>query len=426
MWKLVSILLLGVFLAGAEVRTLTLRETVDLALKQNPDLALARLDERRAHEAVRIARDPFVPAVVAGSGLAYTNGFPMSIEGSAPSVFQAKAVQSLYNRPQTYLLAQARENSRGAAMDSQTKRQEVALRAALLYLDVERCARMAEVAGRQVTSLEKVSEAVQARVKEGRELPIESKRAALNLARARQRQEALEGDLTLGADSLAVVLGLTAGDRIMPASEERAELTLPISEEVAVGLALRENAELRRLRSGLLAKEFGVKAAKAERLPRVDLVAQYGLLARFNNYDAYFRQFQRNNGEVGVSVQIPLVIGPGADARAAQASAEMAQLKIQINGVRNRISLEARRGFQDVRRAETACEVARLDFDVAHEQVSILMAQMTEGRAGLRQVEEGRFAENEKWLAYQDAHYQLERARLTLLKQSGDLLAALR
>jgi predicted transcriptional regulator len=54
------------------------------------------------------------------------------------------------------------------------------------------------------------------------------------------------------------------------------------------------------------------------------------------------------------------------------------------------------------------------------------MAQMTEGRAGLRQVEEGRFAENEKWLAYQDAHYQLERARLTLLKQSGDLLAALR
>jgi outer membrane protein TolC len=176
----------------------------------------------------------------------------------------------------------------------------------------------------------------------------------------------------------------------------------------------------------VLAKEFGVKAAKAERLPRVDLVAQYGLLARFNNYDAYFRQFQRNNGEVGVSVQIPLVIGPGADARAAQASAEMAQLKIQINGVRNRISLEARRGFQDVRRAETACEVARLDFDVAHEQVSILMAQMTEGRAGLRQVEEGRFAENEKWLAYQDAHYQLERARLTLLKQSGDLLAALR
>jgi outer membrane protein len=426
MRKLVGILLLGVLPIGAEVRTLTLRETVDLALKQNPDVVLARLDERRAHEAVRVAHDPFVPALVAGSGLAYTSGFPMSIDGAAPSVIQAKAVQSLYNRPQTYLMAQAKENSRGAAMGTQAKRQEVALRAALLFLDVERAAGMAKVANQQVTSLEKVAEAVEARVKESRELPIENKRAALNLARARQRQEALEDDMAFSSNSLAVVLGFTSSDRILPAPEERPEFTLPISEEVAVGMATQENMELRRLQSALLSKEFGVKAAKAERLPRVDLVAQYGLFAKYNNYDAYYREFQRNNGQVGISVQIPLLLGPGADARAAQASAEIAQLKIQINGARNRISLETRRGFQDVRKAETACEVARLDFDVAHEQVSILLAQTKEGRAGLRQVEEARFAENEKWLAYQDAHYQLERARLTLLKQSGDLVAALR
>ena len=45
----------------AEVRTLTLRQAVELALEQNPDLALARLDEKKAEQAVRLAKDPFTP-----------------------------------------------------------------------------------------------------------------------------------------------------------------------------------------------------------------------------------------------------------------------------------------------------------------------------------------------------------------------------
>ena len=62
------LLLFAVMAAGAasEERTLTLREAVDLALKQNPDLALARLAEGKAEQGVRLARDPFVPKVAAG------------------------------------------------------------------------------------------------------------------------------------------------------------------------------------------------------------------------------------------------------------------------------------------------------------------------------------------------------------------------
>src|SRR6478609_7905866 len=95
--------------AYAEVRTMTLRQAVDTAVRQNPEVVMARLEEQKAQEAVRIARDPFSPKVVVGSGLAYTSGFPMSVEGSAPSVFQARAIQSLYNKPRSYEVAAARE-----------------------------------------------------------------------------------------------------------------------------------------------------------------------------------------------------------------------------------------------------------------------------------------------------------------------------
>src|ERR1035441_10910031 len=79
MSRIAGFLLVLVCLARAEVRPMTLRQAVETALKQNPDIALARLDEEKAWQAVRVARGPFAPRLVVGSGLAYSNGFPMSI-----------------------------------------------------------------------------------------------------------------------------------------------------------------------------------------------------------------------------------------------------------------------------------------------------------------------------------------------------------
>src|ERR1035441_8826875 len=57
----------------AEVHTMNLRQAVERALQQNPEIAMARLDELKAQEAVRVQKDPFAPHVYFGSGLAYTN-----------------------------------------------------------------------------------------------------------------------------------------------------------------------------------------------------------------------------------------------------------------------------------------------------------------------------------------------------------------
>src|SRR6478752_3993831 len=91
--------------AAAEVRTLTLRGALDIALQQNPDVVLARLDQQRARAQVTIEKDPFRPKLFAGSGAAYTNGFPMSIDGNAPAIIQAKAPMAIFDRPQSYRAA---------------------------------------------------------------------------------------------------------------------------------------------------------------------------------------------------------------------------------------------------------------------------------------------------------------------------------
>jgi outer membrane protein TolC len=348
----------------------------------------------------------------------------MSIDGAAPSVVQGRVAESLFNRQQSYAVAESKEEARGAGIVASAKKDDVAFRTAVLFVDAERATRAGQMARQEVESSQKVLAAVENRVQEGRELPLESKRAALSLARARQIADSLDADRDTAETSLAIVLGYGADDRVQPAAEERAIPPLPPSEEAAVGNALQSSGELRHLESQIAAKGLEGRAAKAARLPRVELVAQYGLFATFNHYQDYFLKYQRNNGEIGVSFVLPLLAGTGVRALAAEADAEASKLRIQLANTRNQIIAGTHQGYREVRKAEAQRDVAQLDLDLAREQLSVNLALLQEGRIRLSQVEESRIAESGKWIAFYDAQYAVERARWNLARQTGDLLAA--
>lgn len=411
--------------AFAEVHPLTLRQAVELALKENPDLVLSRLDQQKAQAAIRIAKDPFAPKLYAGSGLAKVWGYPTSIEGSAPSIIQTRTDMSLYNKPKRYELARVRETARGAEIDTLSKSDQVAYQTATLFLDAQQMGRSKQSLQLELESLQRVSGAIGVQVQEGRQLPIENKRVAVDLARATQRVAALGGDLDYSEASLAVVLGFSADDRVQPVDEERAAFEVPASEQAATELALQNNKDIRKLESQLQAKGFEVKEAEASRLPVIDAVAQYALLAK-SNYENFFTRFQRNNGELGVSIQIPLLTGSAAKGLASQAQTDILELRTQMGQLRNRIQLDTQKSYQELQKAMSAQEVARLDLDYNREQVSVLLAQLGEGRSTEQQVDNARLTEQEKWIAFYDAQHLVENARLDLLKQTGTLLAALR
>ena len=412
-------------LVCGEVHTLTLKQAVAIALKQNSDVLLARLDERRVQAGVRIAKDPFVPKIYGGSGLAWTSGYPNSIEGSAPSIFQARTNMALFNRPKSYELAEARENVRSAAIDTAAKLDDITYRTATMFLDTAQIGRNVKSLQQEVMSLGQVSESVQLRVTEGRDIPLTGKRAELNLAQARQRYEALEADQMYAEQSLALVLGFPDGDRAHPAEEEPLALEMPTGEAECVTVALENNKQIRSLQSQLQAKALQVRAQHATWMPEFDLVAQYALLAK-RNYQDFFLTFQRNNGQLGVSIKVPILVGAAPSAQATQAEVDAAKLRTQLNEIRNRTALDTRKSYQDIHRAELGRDVAKLDLDVAREQVSVLLAQLDEGRTTRQAVEEARLTEQEKWIGFYDAKHLLEKAKLTLLKNTGTLQAALR
>jgi outer membrane protein TolC len=261
-------------------------------------------------------------------------------------------------------------------------------------------------------------------VGEGRALPLAEKTAMANLAHARQAAELLDDDVATSETALAMALGYTAEDRVHPILEERPAPPLPKSEEEAIAAALDSNKDMRKMESQITAKELEKRGVRAQRLPHVDLVAQYALLAKFNNYAEFFQKYQENNEQIGMSFQVPFAVGPGVNAQVAQVESDIAHLKVELNNARNKLRTDIEQAFRNVRKAQTAAEVARLDLDVAREQLSVDLAKIEEGRVPLGQVEEARVAESDRWIAFYDAQYGLEKARWSVLRLTGGLVAA--
>jgi len=409
----------------AATYTLTMKQAVERGLAQNPEVILAKLDELKAMQGIDLEKAPFYPRVGAGTGLAYTNGFPLSIEGSAPAIFQAKATEYLVNQSQRYAVKQQRETAKSATFATAQKRDDIAWQIASLYLDADRANRLIDTARNQIGSFQKVLDTVQARVDEGRELPVEVGQARVNLARARVRLSNLESDRDAAERNLAIALGYSAGDIVAPSPADRGSAAQTQDEAAAVQAALAASPDIKRIESAMVAKGLEIKSTEAQRLPTVDLVAQYALFGKYNDLQQYFARFQTNNGEIGASIQLPIFAGTGIKAQIAQLDTDRQHLRVELQTAKDRIAMGVHQSYQGIDRATLAADLAKEDLDLSRDRLTLVLDQLNDGRATLREVEQARIDESEKWIAFYDAQFTQERATLELRRQTGTLAASI-
>src|SRR6266568_5952781 len=133
------LLLLGVLFvtdtrAGAE--PLTLKRAVQLALTHSTAMAQASADEQRVFASYREARDQYVPQVVAGSGLGASWGFPLSLEGAAPSIFNVNAQSALINPALREFVHAAREEIGAGRLQTKDQKQQVTQEVVIAYVEL--------------------------------------------------------------------------------------------------------------------------------------------------------------------------------------------------------------------------------------------------------------------------------------------------
>src|SRR5262249_2710184 len=103
-------------LASAE--PVPLEHAIRLALAHSTATAVADADVQRAFANYRELRNNMIPTLMVGSGLGWSYGFPLTIEGSAPSLVTATAQSSVFNLAQNQYLGAAKADIRASQFQS--------------------------------------------------------------------------------------------------------------------------------------------------------------------------------------------------------------------------------------------------------------------------------------------------------------------
>ena len=404
-------------------RKLTLKEAVNLAVANSRDLALARLQYGVMQRQIGVARSAFLPNLYTGTGVAYTNGFPLLEGGGAPAIFALSYTQQIFNPPLKGEQHAAEQRAEEQRLSMDNVRDTVMSRAALDYLELAKVRHALELMHSERLSAGRILEATRERADTGRELPVEVIRAQLTTARIEQRIAQLEDRDDSLSGELRDMMGLPSDEIIEVSTEEIPGAAAEASKDV-VSEAMANNVELKQAQTELRAREFKLKGEQGGRWPSFALTGQYNVLSKINNYTSYFDKFSRNNVVFGVQVQIPIFASRTSSAVAfAQADFNAASLALQKK--RSELSLDVRRRARLVREAELGREVARLELQLAQENVRVLQAQFDEGRGSLKDLEAAHIEENDKWLAFLDANYARQQTQLELLRTTGQLAQVL-
>ena len=402
---------------------LTLSQTVTLALQNSRDVKLAQLQYNVALGEVRVDKAAFLPNLYTGSGAAYTHGFPSLPGGQAPSVFELDYTQALFNPLLKGQQHAAEDRAKNQKLELDRIRDDVTVRAASAYLELAKVRHSLELLRAEQASGAKILEAIRDRVAANQELPIEITRTQLTVARIAESIVKLEDRDAYLDSQLRDLTGIPDGKslEVAPADESFTEkLATAQSESDIENMAIQNDLGLAEAENERAAREQLLKGAKWSYFPTVNIVGQYSILSKFNNYLEFYNHFERNNFNVGIQVQIP-IFAAKTGANVALAKSQLSEAEIMLGNKRQQVRFDVQQKARSVRELDASREVARLDLQLAQETLQQEQAKFDQNRVTLQEIEQARLDENQKWVAFLDADFARQQAQLTLLQATGQL-----
>jgi outer membrane protein TolC len=414
-------LLLFVVLAfcAAEAEPLPLRRAIELAVANSSVMAQAHADQVSARHSYLEARNTFLPQMVFGSGLAGSWGFPLSIEGSAPSIFNVNSQQFLLNFAQRDFIRAARREWTATSLLAQDKRAEVILETTVTYMQLDYLHARLNVLRQQELEAGEAVQITSERVSEGVDSSVELTKAKLVAARTRLQSAQAQGSAEFLRERLTQLTGLPARS-IETVTESIPKLPEVRQEEDLRSKALQTSTAIRIAEERTASKELRARGEHKQRYPAIDLVGQYGLFSKFNNYDEFYQRFQRHNATVGVAIRVPF-LNPSQSARANSADAEALAARKEATAVRHQVAANTLKLQRAVEQVAAARDVAQLEFQLAQANLEIVDARVQAGQATLRDQHNARVEMNARYGAFLDTNFELDKARVQLLQATGEL-----
>lgn len=422
-------LLLAVLLflpASLLAEPVTLHHAVELALNHATGISIATADQQHASASYRELRNSYIPQLTAGAGIGWSDGFPLSLEGAAPSLFNVNAQSALINPALKDFIRAAQSDIAVSNLHIKDQRNQIIQDTVLSYAELakweQRLSRLREAQA----SEQQMEAAVNQRVKEGIDSEMDGSRARLSVARVRLRLAEAAGAADVLREHLSKLTGLpVASIEIDPDSLP----ALPVAtaedktDEASMAKAADANLMVQAAVEHARAQYLRVKGEHRSLWPSVDFAGQFAVFDNsINNYQRFYQKdsFQVNNGTVGVAIHFPF-LNYAQHARVQEAESEALKATKQAEAARNQVSEENLRLERSVTQMQAARDVAALEFEIAEKNIKAVQTRMDSSAANLHDLDDARARASERFIALQDVTFELERSQVALLRATGDL-----
>jgi outer membrane protein TolC len=267
----------------------------------------------------------------------------------------------------------------------------------------------------------KMEQVVNQRIQEGVDSPLIRNQARLNGARVYLHISQAQGAIDVLRNRLSQLTGLPAA-AIETVPESIPALPEVKQEDNLAARAAHESPLIQIADIRATALAFRARGEHRAMWPTIDFAAQYGLLATFNNYQNFFQpgSFQRHNATVGVAIRFPF-LNPTQHARAQVADAEALHAKKDVEATRNQVSEQTLKLQRSVQQLTAAQQVVDLENQIAKSNLDAVQVKVDAGSATLHDLDDVRSQANEHYDALQDTNFELARARISLLRATGEL-----
>ena len=353
---------------------LTLKEALQLSLRQNPDVQIANLNIAESLQNQAIARSSLLPQIglsasdtlrrgnteaQLGERIPFLPGHvgPFSVMQAGP-VFSAPVFDlTAWRRWQA-----SKETVRGSEAQQLTAREQNVLLVVSQYLGSLRAAADVKAAQSRADLAKALYELANDLQKNGAGTRIDTLRANVQYQNEKQRLIIAQTQLKTSLYGLARLLNIDPYQTIELADESEFFDTPNFYTDDTLERAWTDRPEMKTLAAQIRSTGYEKKAAKDSRLPTLSLLGGWSLqgISPTTSIPAY--QYE-------ASMNVPLFTGGRIRAQTAIADIELRKLAQKEQELRNRIALEVKTAVAQIESARTEVDVSNLAVDLARQEL---------------------------------------------------------
>lgn len=418
----------GAFAQDPAPLKLTLRDAVQLALKQNPRVILANLGVAQSEQERDIARSALLPQVGGHAGetvnrvnLESSIGFRFPGFSQHVGPYRYEQIGAAFNAAVLDLTLWRRYRASQSGIDTSraqetTVREESVLLVVSQYLGSQRATADVEAARSRVDLAQALYDQAADLQKNGVGTGIDTLRSNVQLQNEKQRLIVARTQLETALYGLARLLNVDPRQRVELADAAIFFDTPEVSLDRTLERAYRDRPELRQILAQQQRAQLELRAASDVRLPRVSISGFWAEQGLNNSTAIPVYSYSAN-------LDVPLFTGGRIQAERTRAELAIRQLKQQEQEVRNRIVLDVQTSIAQMGSARSEVDVAKLGLELARQEVEQSRDRFQAGvtnNVEVIQAQDGLARASDNQIA---ALYRYNQARALLARSVGQMEA---